>query len=275
MNKKAPPLNKMLATELYLYQMLHLYHGRVRLLDRHVELLDRCVRELFGTEYRSDLRTLERQVLATAAAARYPSDISAFVRIELTAAGEVRLLPAGVSYYGGYALRSVRPAGVSVRCEPPLDGYPTQARDAAVTAARRMAECAGGRVAVQHDADGTYHTIEGSPLAVVREDTVWLAPEGRAYEIPASGFRLGEGALRGCRFDPPHSVEYGLLAGAVQAAGLTLREEAFDAEVVNGADELFWLDHRGVTALSYCDGRPLMALAAERIAAALEKLFVA
>lgn len=261
-------------TDLYLYQTLHLYHGRVRLLDRHVGLLDRCARELFGVRYRPDLRQLEQRVLAAASAQRYPSDFSAFVRIEVTADGAERLVPVGVSYYEGYALRSVRPEGVSVMYEPPLNGYPTHANETAAAAARRMAECAGGRVAVQYGADGIYHTVEGAPLALVHDYTVMLAPEGVPYEIPASGFGLEGNPLRGCRFDPPRSVEYGLMTEAVQAAGLTLAEEPFDADTLARADELFWLDYRGITALSHCDGRPLMSLIAERVADALEGLFI-
>ncbi|MCM1301150.1 MAG: branched-chain amino acid aminotransferase, partial [Bacteroides cellulosilyticus] len=116
-------------TGFYLYQTLHLLRGRVRLLDRHAALLDRCARELFGTGYAPDLRDLERRVLDTAAARRYPTDLSAFVRLELAADGTERLVPAGVSYYEGYALRSVRPDGVTVVCAPPLNGYPTPARE--------------------------------------------------------------------------------------------------------------------------------------------------
>lgn len=256
-----------------LIQTLHLFRGRVRLLDRHVALLDRCARELFDAHYRPDLRQLERRILAVAAAERYPSDLSAFVRIELTADGEERIVPAGVSYYDGYALRSVRPEGVSILYEPPLNGYPTLAREAAAATARRMAERAGGRIAVQLGCDGAYHTIEGAPMAAVQGYTVLLAPEGVPYEIPAGEFGLEGRPLRGCRFDPPRSVEYGLMAQAVRAAGLTLSEEAFGPDLLARADELFWLDHRGITALSHCDGRPLMSLIAERVADALEGLF--
>ncbi len=258
---------------IYFYQTLHLCHGRVRLLDRHVGLLDRCARELFGRRYLPDLPRLERQVLTLAAEQHYPDDLSSFVRIELTADGETRFVPMGVSYYDGYALRSIRPEGVGIAYDPPLNGYPTQAREAAVATARRMAECAGGRVAVQIGPDGAYHTIEGAPLAVVQDYTVRLAPESGPCVIPPSSFGPEGKPLHGHRFDPPRSVEYELLARAVQAAGLTLREEPFGPDIRTSIDEMFWLDHRGITALSHCDGRPLMSIIAERVADALEGLF--
>ena len=243
------------------------------MLDRHVALLDRCARELFGRGYRPDLPRLERRMLALAAEHRYPDDLSSFVRIELTADGEMRLLPMGVSYYDGYALRSVRPEGAEIAYDPPLSGYPTCAREAAAAAARRMAECAGARVAVQIGPGGSYHTIEGAPMAVVQGYTVLLAPESVPYEIPPGSFGPEGKPLRGHRFDPPRSVEYELLARAVRAAGLALREEPFGPEIRTSIDEMFWLDHRGITALSHFDGRPLMSILAERVADALEGLF--
>jgi len=260
-------------TDFYLYQTLHLLHGRVRMLDRHAALLDRCARELFGTGYAPDLRGLERRVLDAAAGRRYPTDLSAFVRLELAADGGERLVPAGVSYYEGYALRSVRPDGVTIVCDPPLNGYPTPVREVAAATACRMAECAGGRVAVQCGPDGAYHTVEGAPLAAVQGYTVRLAPEGIRYEIAPVQVRLEGAPVRGHRFEPPRSVEYGLLADAVRAAGLTLCEEPFGPDEMAAMDEVFWLDHRGITALAHCDGRPLMSIIAERIARAAENLF--
>ncbi len=262
-----------MADSIYLYQTLHLFRGRVRMLDRHVALLDECARGLFDRPYQPDLPRLERQLLTLAAEQHYPDDLSSFVRIELTADGAARLLPMGVSYYDGYALRSVRPEGVGIAYDPPLNGYPTCARETAAATARRMAECAGGRVAVQIGFDGACHTIEGAPMAVVQGYTVRLAPESTPCEIPPSSFGPEGSPLHGCRFAAPRSVEYELLARAVQAAGLALSEEPFGPEIRTGIDEMFWLDHRGITALSHFDGRPLMSIIAERVADALEGLF--
>ena len=248
-----------------LYQMLHLLHGRVRRLDRHVALLDRASRELFGVPCTPEAEALERRVLAVAG--REAGGTSAFVRLEWTAEGRERLLAAGVSYYAGYALRSLQYRGVTVACEPPLNGYPTLAREAAAAAARRMAACAGGEVGVLCGPDGSYHTVEASPLAVVEGYTVVVPPEGSCVTLPSGA----GGADR--RFGALRSVEYGLLTEAVRAAGLPLEERPVGPAECGRFDELFWLDHRGITALSHLDGRPLMTLVAERVAGALENLF--
>ena len=254
--------------DLCLYQNLHLLRGRVRLLDRHIGLLDRCSRELFGRPYAPDRQQLELRAAACSGARREEGAPSAFVRLEWTADGEERLVPAGLSYYVGYALRSVQYRGVSIGCTPPLDGYPTPAREAAVAAARRMAGCAGGQVGVLCGPDGSYHSVEGAPIAIVRDYTVLLPPESVPCTVPA-----GAAGAAGHRFVAPQSVEAQLLAEAVRAAGLEPEVRPVGCDERTTFDELFWLDCRGITALSHLDGRPLMALVAERVADALENLF--
>ena len=254
--------------EFSLFQTLHLFRGRVRLLDRHVGLLDCVSRELFGRPYAPDVRQLERRAAAVSGSRREAGAPSAFVRLEWTAAGEERLVPEGLSYYEGYALRSVQPRGVSLCCQLPLDGYPTSARTAAVEAANRLATCAGGQTGVLCDAAGGLHTVGGSPLAVVEEYTVILPPESS----PCTLAPLPDGRP-GRRFEAPPSVERQLLAEAVRASGLTLEERPMALGEIDRFDELFWLDHRGITALAELDGRPLMGLLAGRVAEALENLF--
>lgn len=260
-------------TDLYLYQTLHLLRGRVRLLDRHVALLDRCSAELFGRRYTPDLRQLERRIAATAAAHSTGGVCSSFVRLEWRPDGSERLLPAGNSYYEGYALRSVRPRGLTVAGEPPLGGYPTPAREAAALTARQLALRAGAAVAVLTGADGSYRTAEGSPLAALHDRTLWLTPECAPCLLPPGGTGADGQPLPGRCFPAVPSVEYGLLAEAARAAGYAVEARPFGPAELPQIDELLWLDHRGITALSHIDGRPLLALAAERIAEALEKRF--
>ena len=98
------------------------------------------------------------------------------------------------------------------------------------------------------DAEERLLTADGAPLFTVRGHTVYTAPA-------------------------PASVEGCLVREAVRAAGLTLREEPLQRRELPRAEELFYADHRGITALSRCDGQPLMTLVAERVAEALEGLF--
>ena len=233
-------------TELYLYQTVHLARGRARNAEAHAARLDAASRELFGRGYAP--ARLAARIEALAAAERYPTGVSGFVRIELGADGEERLTPAGVSLYDGYALRSLQPEAVTLRYDLPLTEAPTSAREAAAQLARRMAERAGADVAVRCDREGILREADDAPLFAVAGHTVLAAP----------------GTQR---------VERERTVRAVRAAGLELREEPFGCGELPRIDELFFADHRGITALARCDGQPLMSLIAERIALVMEGLF--
>ena len=232
-------------TELYLYQTVHLARGRARNAEAHAARLDAASRELFGRGYAP--ARLAARIEALAAAERYPTGVSGFVRIELGADGEERLTPAGVSLYDGYALRSLQPEAVPLRYDL-LTEAPTSAREAAAQLARRMAERAGADVAVRCDREGILREADDAPLFAVAGHTVLAAPGTQ-------------------------SVERELAVRAVRAAGLELREEPFGCGELPRIDELFFADHRGITALARCDGQPLMSLIAERIALVMEGLF--
>ena len=233
-------------TELYLYQTVHFARGRARNAEAHAARLDAASRELFGRGYAP--ARLAARIEALAAAERYPTGVSGFVRIELGADGEERLTPAGVSLYDGYALRSLQPEAVTLRYDLPLTEAPTSAREAAAQLARRMAERAGADVAVRCDREGILREADDAPLFAVAGHTVLAAPGTQ-------------------------SVERELAVRAVRAAGLELREEPFGCGELPRIDELFFADHRGITALARCDGQPLMSLIAERIALVMEGLF--
>ena len=233
-------------TELYLYQTVHLARGRARNAEAHAARLDAASRELFGRGYAP--ARLAARIETLAAAERYPTGVSGFVRIEVGADGEERLTPAGVSLYDGYALRSLQPEAVTLRYDLPLTEAPTSAREAAAQLARRMAERAGADVAVRCDREGILREADDAPLFAVAGHTVLAAPGTQ-------------------------SVERELAVRAVRAAGLELREEPFGCGELPRIDELFFADHRGITALARCDGQPLMSLIAERIALVMEGLF--
>lgn len=236
--------------DLCIYQTLHLYRGRPRLVAEHVELIDTAARALFGFGYAPDVRALEARIAERAQAWRFPAGVSAFVRLELTAAGEERLCNGGLSLYAGYALRSVAPDAVTLPYDIPIADAPTSAREALNALARQRALAAGARTAVRCGADGVLHTADDSaPLFAVRDQRVCTTPA----------------------FPPP--VAQRLVLRACEAAGIETELAPLRADEAAHFDELFYADHRGITALARLDGRPLMQLLAGRVAAAMERLF--
>lgn len=234
-------------TELFLYQILHLNRGRIRRLDAHVRHLGAASQAVFGRPYTPSLPRLAQHIAAMAETERYPDGVSEFVRLEIDAEGRERLSPAGVSLYDGYALRSVMPNAISISYDLPAEA--TTAHEAAAELGRQIAQRAGATEAIRCTAEGIAVAIGTSPLFAIRGRQVFTSP----LTLP--------------------SVERELGIDAVRAAGLELMEMPIERSELAGFDELFGVDHRGVTALSHYDDIPLMHLMAERIAVAMEELF--
>lgn len=236
--------------EPYLYQTIHLCDGRARLLDGQLARLERAAERLFGVTYRPDRAATAERLLAVARRERYPAGLSGFVRIEVTASGEERLRPCGASLYAGYALRPLHPAAVTLRYERLLTEFPTSASEAADRLAQTEARRRGADEAIRCDAAERCRAIGDAPLFALR-DGVLYGDRAAADEGPAEAEALWEAAA---------AVRIRTVDGPL------LRSE------LNRFDELFTVDHRGLTALSRCDGRPCMVLAAERLARGLEAI---
>ena len=151
----------------YLYQTLHVRGRRPLWLDRHTELLARNIQELFGLRWAPDLRRLEAEIAALLDANRHPVAGSSFVRMAFTPAGDLLLIPGAVSFYDGYALRSLRPAAAVVNYGVPYPEYPTSAREAACMLALQAAVTADNRAA---EADIERAAVRTGVQAVIRCD---------------------------------------------------------------------------------------------------------
>ena len=248
----------------YLYQTLHVRGRRPLWLDRHTELLARNIQELFGLRWAPDLRRLEAQIATLLDANRHPVAGSSFVRMAFTPAGDLLLIPGAVSLYDGYTLRSLRPAAAVVNYGVPYPEYPTSAREAAcmlalqaaVTADNRAAEAdieraavrTGVQAVIRCDGEGFVHVCDEAPLFAVKGKKVYTPPA-------------------------PPSVERELAYRAVEAARLPLLELEIGREQLARFDEIFYVDHRGLTSLSACEGQLYAAIITERIARVLNKLY--
>lgn len=237
--------------EPYLYQTLHVLDGTCAYLQGHLSVLDGWSQQLFGRSFVPNQKTLAAEIAALAALS-VPTgcDRSLFMRLHVPASGEpaYRLAFEAVSLYRGFDLRSLQPEATTLQYDIPLAEAPTSARDAAERLARQQARLSGASIAVRCDWAGLLRTADDAPLFAIRQRDV-LAP-------PA-----------------PYSVERDLAMQAVLKAGFELREEEIDRTRLPEFDELFYVDHRGLTALSRCDGQPYMMLFAERIAKALAGIF--
>lgn len=234
--------------EVYLYQTVHILDGECLCLREHLDVLDRWSRTLFGCPGPQDAREVGTAIAAVAgreAPGQRPFEIRAAhpAGIGLPAAGIRRR----------FALPRLRPAQPDARSRdaairtaavrrPHLG---TRGRRRAGTAIRRVAGCERRRtLRPQRDSHG------GRRSGAVRHPgQAGLRPAGRS-----------EHRAQPCSQEHPR-----------RRAGTG--RSAVGRDDLPRMDELFFIDHRGVTALSRCDGQPYMAIFAERIAGALRGLF--
>lgn len=234
--------------EVYLYQTIHVFDRTCLCLPGHLSVLDRWSRKIFGRPGPQDAGKIGAAAVALAGREAPGIDRSKFVRLVVPASGGLRMEFEGVSLYRGYDLRSLMPEAVTLQYEAPLFDAPTSAREAAVRLARQYAGLQGAGVAVRCDRDGALLTADEAALFAIRGKRVYVSP--------------GE-----------ETVGRDLAVRSVRAAGLELVERPVGRDELPRMDELFYVDHRGVTALSRCDGHPYMAILTERVAKALRSLF--
>ncbi len=226
------------------------------MLAGHIARLDHFARRIFNQSYTPDLVALRNRVVALAAANNYPTAVSGFIRIALNSEGKESLTAIGTSLYDGYAFRSLMPDAASICYELPFGEAPTSAHEIAADLANRQAQRQGAQIAIRCDRSGMFRSVGCAPIFAVRGYTVLTPPPESSIAQPTI-----------------QNVERELVRRAAETAGLEFREEPFGEVELPQLDELFFADHRGITAFAHCNGHPLMSLMAERIAIALERLF--
>lgn len=233
------------STEAYLYQTIHTLGHEGRHLEEHAALLEEASRRWFGHSRMLTAETLRREIADLLRTARYPTALSSFVRLHLYASGRHELFPSGISLYSGYAFRSVLPAAVTLCYDLPFDEAPLSLREHAAMAARRQAELEGAQSFVRTDSRGLVRSCDDAPLFAVKGKHIFSPDSGR-------------------------SVEFSTAAEAIGRRGYTLHIQPIGKELLPLFEELFYFDHRGITALRSCDGRVLMHVVAEQVAGMLE-----
>ncbi len=234
--------------EFHIYQTLHLNRGSIRCLESHIRVLNHTSLMLFGRNYTPDRESLRRRILTLSRELRYTPTRSSFIRLSLTPDLEEHLSDEGCSYYDGYALRSIRPSAISLSYDLPAGDLPTSARDQAAAQAVCTAQRRKADSVIRCDHADCSHTIDGHPL-----------------------FGLFDGRI----LTPPahFGVERAIGLEAARRAGFEVGEEEIRLRDLDRCEELFFIDHRGLTALSHCNRRPLLSFAAEHIAQMLEVSF--
>lgn len=232
----------------YLYQRLRTAGYRPLHAAAHLRLLCEASTHLYGGAADLPEGRIAGEIGALLRACGYPAG-GATVTLRLYPDGQRAITADGVSLYGSYALRSLRPAAAVVswgcRSEWPTSARREAARWAQVEAGRRGARCA-----ILCDDDGVVRRADDAPLFAVREGVICASPAAADAA----------------------DVERMLVIAAARAAGIPLVEQPVEAARLGAFDELFTFDCEGVCSLASCGEARYLPFTAERIAAALAAL---
>lgn len=224
-----------------LYQIIHVEGRRPLFLKMHLQYLRKQWEELFDAMLSIDPQQIEQRIVEYLDKEKYARDRAHYATVVVTAEGKILISAEGNSYYRGYALRVLRPRGIELEFETPFDTIPSLARQKAWELANSIARSRGAHIAIRTDYDGVLHEADGAQLFAVMGRRIVSSRE-------------------------PYGVEGFLALKAFERAGYRFQVEEFTAEDLGSIDELFYVDHRGVTALESYRSRPLMAIFARKVA---------
>ena len=227
--------------EAYIYQYIHVRDLLPVDLAAHASVAAAAAAAAFGTDFRPDMRQTDALCRRMLLLNRYPQSVSARIDMLLCASGTVHWRCGEIFVHRGFVMRAVRPEAVTLCYDIPFGEAHTSARLAAHRTAMAEAARRGWRSVVRCNADGMAVTADDSPL---------FAVFGRRIVTPP--------ALP--------SVERDRVVRAAARAGYALTEEPLERSRLSSADELFYCDCRGITALASCDGRTYMDIIARRVA---------
>ncbi len=234
-----------LPDEPYVYQTLHTLGHKAWHTSEHLRLVNLYGEELFGHSVRLIPVRLQRLVSKLLDALRYPMAVSCFVELRLYASGLTCLLAGETGLAAGYLFRPVYPDAVTVSFY-----------------ARRI-PCSATREAIR--------TADWTARAQKADAWVGIGPNGRVACCDGCLLFGVEGrTVLTSRIED--SVDYTSAQHAIRSAGYRLCVGELTPDRLERFDEIFYIDHRGLTALHQLDGRLLMHIIAERVALKLNNV---
>ncbi len=226
-----------------IYQIIHSLDGAIFNLEQHVKLLEESYYQLFNKPLQLSLNDTENQIKAVITSNRCPKGISLFVEIQLDESGIITIGEIERSIYRGYTLRCISPTAVPSELYIPQIAISTTIR-------KDLFEWANTE-AVRHNShlllschSGQAEMINGSQIFGVNEVGVVTA---------AKSF----------------SVEHALAKRRLSEMNIKVIERPIFVEELLQLEELFIVDHYGVTAIKSCCGRGYMSITADALATAL------
>ncbi len=229
-----------------LYQIVHTLDGKIYHLEEHLKLLFEAYFELHSGCAKLPQEELRRQIEEVTRASRCPRGVSLFVKISISSEGKVSVEEHERSLYRGYTLRCISPRAALVEYNIPHISLPTHLREQLTQFANGEARKRRGDLALRLSA-GEVDLINGAQIFALKDEILLTAQLS-------------------------HSVEHTLAKECALRLGLNLCERPINVSELPHLDELFFVDHYGVTAIRNCAERYYMSLTASAIASAMGEL---
>ncbi len=232
--------------ELALYQIVHTLEGRIFHLEAHLKLLFEAYYQIFGRGAKLEQDAVEAQILAVLRRSRCPKGVSLFVKLTLLPDGSLSATEHERSLYRGYTMRCLSPRAATVECTMPYIDFPTAARDTLIGVATASARKRQGDVALCCH-NGVAEMIAGAQIFGVS---------------PTDGLVTAAESL---------SVEHALAKQIASSAEIRITERPILVEELGELEELFFVDHYGVTSIKSCNGQYYMSIVAGALSTLLGK----
>ncbi|MFI3280748.1 MAG: aminotransferase class IV [Rikenellaceae bacterium] len=230
---------------LSIYQIIHTLDGVIFHLEQHLKLLFEAYYEIFGSGVRLQQPAIEEQIKAAIVRSRAPRGVSLFVRLEIFEGGKIVITESDRSLYCGYSLRCISPRAALVDFAIPHITCPTSVREQAVALANVAARRKGCDLALRRSGD-YIDMVNGAQIFAAKGEVVITATDS-------------------------YSVEHQFAKQLLKNEGVNLVERPIRADELTTFDELFFIDHHGVTALKGCESAYYMSITASSVATLLSR----
>lgn len=215
--------------ELFLYQRMRTTSGSIVSLDSHLKAIEAAAAEIFPHFTLPDKAAVERDCNRLLCSYGVSTTAVQIVELRVWQSGRYRLHIVENSPYKGFELRVMRPKARVVRGFEQVVALPSSAALAAVELMRHTARRDGYDTAVVVDSENRVISVDGA-LPVTVHGTQITVCNSEYYPYNAM-----------------------IVAALAKLSHYTLVSYPIRLEHLYSADEIFYADHRGITALGSID----------------------
>ena len=227
---------------LFVYRFVRTIGHQPQLLAGHLAQLDKAADAIFARRCDIDEASCEAIIASLLRRNCCSERFSHIVMIRMFANGSTEILFHDTSLYDGIALRALQPKAVAVTAYDSLAHHRSSATLATTELHRAYAARCGADVAIALNEAGELLSIDGAAPSIVCGRKIIFSPQ---------------------TVDEP---EYDAMMRIATEQNRPMECRAIRADELLRADELFYIDHRGVTAVALYEGHRYADIVVNRLA---------